>query len=946
MNRFLLIVCLAMGFHQVGTSQTIVGTDPENRNALIEEFTGIGCGFCPYGHLEVATFLAANPGDGFSLAIHHGFFAIPDENQPDYRTVAGDGLGAYFSVNAWPNALINRHDHGAGLLYPLNEWQQLASEVISETAYVNIACEASVDVQTRELNVHVEAYYTGDSPEPENFLHVALIQNEVKGPQFSSWFNPDAITPDGAYLHQHMLRDLLTGQWGQTINQTTSGTFIDENFTYTIPETINNVPVRLGDLAIVSFVSETEEEVENVNGAYPELTNFEYALDAGIDELMIPGSSCSFIEGKLIVSNYGSEYIESIEYTIEIEGETPALLEWTEGSIAPFSSVEIQVPAAFFSGMGSLNYTASVVSVNGGVDENTANNSIQESFGTAVEVALPVTLQLTTDNYFGTAWYLYDDQNNVIQQGSGYAYNQTFTIPLTVDAGCYKLEMTDLDGFFFGSYSLKDGNNNTFFSRNGNFGNSEITSFSLPIYAPTAFVDANSTVACIGGTIQFLDASTGGPAEWEWTFEGGNPATSNEKNPQVSYSAAGMYDVSLNVTNALGSDEVFVADFVSVAELSYGNLALDFDGTNDYVEVTNESAFDFTDAMTLEAWIKPDDLSGTQGILSKNFGNNAHPYQIRLTNDEIIFGFFSNTIGWQPIQTSSANLQTGQWTHIACTYDMVQARIYVDGVQKAAVNKNFEIPQNDQPFEIGRTKDVGFEHFNGAIDEVRVWDIALDAGYIAENLCSNYLGSTDPNLVAYFKFNECGGTMLTEKQNGYDGVLIGMNGDEWLESDACPVYNVDFLVVEDPGSVPVDGATINMSGIIRYTDENGLANFTGYESGTYNYTVVKDGYSVADGAFQLLNEDILIEVSLLISSSNNRPHQKIRVYPNPASGSFQVNSPQQGLLEVMDASGRVVMVEELVMGKNILNVRALKPGLYFLRVEAGNEQVMEKIMLR
>lgn len=943
-SLFPIFVLFLLGFQ--ASTQTIVSTDPENKNALIEEFTGIGCGFCPYGHLEVANFIEANPDDGFSIAMHHGFYAIPDENQPDYRTDYGNGIADHFSVNAWPNALINRHDFGIGMLYPLNDWQMYASQVLTEEAYVNIACEATVDVQTRELIIHVEAYYTGDSPESTNYLNVALIQNNIKGPQFSSWFNPDAITPDGEYMHQHMLRDLLTGQWGEEILTTTTESFIDETYTYTVPESINDVPVLLGDIGIVCYIVETEQEVENVSGTHPELTNFAYATDAGIDELVVPESSCSYIDSKVVVSNYGAEEISSIDFEIQVGDEEVVPFTWNDNVIMPFRSKEIEIPSVFFSGVGTLDYSVVITSVNGASDEDPSNDSAESSFEEAEEVALPVTLHLVTDTYFGTAWYLYDGQDNVIQQGSGYDPNSTYDIPLDADAGCFKFDMTDLDGFFFGSYYLKDGNNNIFFTRTGNFGNSEVTSFSLPVYAPTAIIDASSTVACIGATIQFMDASTGGPSEWEWTFEGGDPASSTEKNPLVSYAQSGDYDVSLSVTNSMGTDEVFVEEFITVTSLSYGNLALEYDGVNDYVEVSNESAFDFTSDMTLEAWFKPNSLAGTQGILSKNFGNNAHPYQIRLVDDEVIFGFYSNTIGWQPVQTSSANLVVGEWTHIACTYNMSQAKIYINGVQKALGYKSFEIPQNDQAFEIGRTKDVGYEYFDGIIDEVRVWNIALDANQVVENMCTNYLGSDNPNLVAYFKFNECGGTLLTDVHNGYDGVLKEMEGDEWLESDACPVYNVSFVVTENPGAGPVEGATINMNGTIRYTDDGGEADFVGYETGAYMYSVGKDGYEVAGGSFELVDEDKTIEVSLLITAIESISNEEISIFPNPARGIISIKTPSAMEMEVIDISGRILMKESLNSGLNRVDLSGRKPGLYYLKLKQDQKIRVEKLVIR
>jgi len=943
-SHLLFFIMLCFGFQAM--SQTIVPTTPQNKNALIEEFTGIACGYCPYGHKEVAQFLAAHPEDGFTIAMHQGFFAIPDPGQPDYMTEDGDGLGSYFAVNGWPNALINRHEWKEDtLLYPLNEWQQYASQALTQSAYVNVACEATVDVQTRELTVHVETYYTGNSPESTNFLNLALTQNNIKGPQFSSWFNPDAITPDGAYMHQHMLRDLITGQWGEEISPTTSGTFIDKTYTYTIPEAIKDVPVKLGDLTIVSFIVETEKEVETAHGTHPELTNIAYAIDAGIDLLQLPATSCSYIDSKVVVGNYGSEEINSISFEILVTGDDAEMYTWEGDDIAPFTSKEIEIPAVFYSAMGTADYTITITSVNGSTDENPSNDMADASFGEAVEVALPVTLHLETDNYFGTAWYLYDSQNNLIQSGSGYDYNSTFDIPLEVDAGCYKFEMTDLDGFYFANYSLKDGNNNTFFSRNGHFGNSEVTALTLPIYEPTASIDASTNVACIGGTIQFMDASTGGASEWEWTFEGGDPATSTEKNPLVSYNQPGTYDVSLEVSNSLGSDFITVEDYISVTSLAFGNLALDFDGNNDYIEATNESAFDITGAITLELWIRPESLAGTQGLLSKNYGNNAHPYQIRLNGDEILFGFYSNTIGWQPIETYNANLPLSDWSHIACTYNRSQAKIYVNGVQKASVNKSFEIPTNDQPFEIGRSKDVAFEYFNGTIDEVKVWDIALNAEQVVEGMCANYSGIAVEHLIANYKFNECGGTLATDNQNGNDGILIGMTGDEWHVSDACPVYDVNFIVTVDPGAEPVEGATISMNGIVRYTNETGQADFAGYEAGFYTYVVSKDGYEMATGDFELADENVTIEVSLLISSIDDATPGNIRTYPNPVTGILNIQLPSDYNLEIIDMYGRVIKSESLLSGTTQIDLSDQIPGLYYLRLKRDGQLRIEKIMV-
>ncbi len=125
--------------------------------------------------------------------------------------------------------------------------------------------------------------------------------------------------------------------------------------------------------------------------------------------------------------------------------------------------------------------------------------------------------------------------------------------------------MTDLDGFFFGNYSITDGENSTLVSTTSHFGNEEVTAFSLPIYEPTALVDASTTVACIGGEVQFLDASTGGPSSWSWVFEGGDPATSTSQNPMVAYFDSGSYDVTLTISDGTNSNTLALQDYITVA---------------------------------------------------------------------------------------------------------------------------------------------------------------------------------------------------------------------------------------------------------------------------------------------------------------------------------------------------------------------------------------------
>ncbi|WP_420316068.1 PKD domain-containing protein [Ekhidna sp.] len=67
-----------------------------------------------------------------------------------------------------------------------------------------------------------------------------------------------------------------------------------------------------------------------------------------------------------------------------------------------------------------------------------------------------------------------------------------------------------------------------------------------------------------GESVQFTDASTGEVTSWNWTFEGGVPATSTDQNPVVLYNNQGIYDVTLVVGDGVETDEQFAADFIEV----------------------------------------------------------------------------------------------------------------------------------------------------------------------------------------------------------------------------------------------------------------------------------------------------------------------------------------------------------------------------------------------
>jgi PKD repeat protein len=77
-----------------------------------------------------------------------------------------------------------------------------------------------------------------------------------------------------------------------------------------------------------------------------------------------------------------------------------------------------------------------------------------------------------------------------------------------------------------------------------------------PLYQPlppVAAFSADQRLGCHELTVTFSDNSASAPTAWEWTFQGGTPATSTEQNPVVTFTGGGTYTVTLKATNSAGS---------------------------------------------------------------------------------------------------------------------------------------------------------------------------------------------------------------------------------------------------------------------------------------------------------------------------------------------------------------------------------------------------------
>ena len=162
---------------------------------------------------------------------------------------------------------------------------------------------------------------------------------------------------------------------------------------------------------------------------------------------------------------------------------------------------------------------------------------------------------------------------------------------------------------------------------------------------------------------------------------------------------------------------------ISTAQSKFGGTSLLLDGTNDYVSVTNNSAFDFgAGDFTIEYWEYRTSAGSQSPILSRH-SNNYAPYLIGWYDSSVAYlslYMSSNGSSWDIASNVSMGvITTNVWTHYAVTRQGNTFRTFQNGIQISTFTSAATFPAGVGPLEIGRYE--GTYYFKGGyIDELRI----------------------------------------------------------------------------------------------------------------------------------------------------------------------------------------------------------------------------------
>ena len=323
--------------------------------------------------------------------------------------------------------------------------------------------------------------------------------------------------------------------------------------------------------------------------------------------------------------------------------------------------------------------------------------------------------------------------------------------------------------------------------------------------------------------------------------------------------------------------------------------ALNFDGINDYVNLTNQTQtfnYNASSTFTIEFWIKPSDKLTSQTIIGKGSRNAGKGYIIRVVNNQISFRNKTVIIGGTNTGISPTN-----WSHVAVTYNATAVNIYINGVLKESGNLTIS-PHgggaSHKMFIGARRADNGNsstrqKHFKGTLDDLRFWNVVRTESQIASSKDCALVGG-EANLVSYFKFDQG----FDNQNNSTQTSLVNATNT---------IYNGTL------NSFALTGTTSN------FVNSSNMVN-----------------------SCTLAVEDVTMNLNTTL-------------YPNPATDYFTINTNNALHLKnaiIIDATGKKVNSFDLSQNdsNSRYDVSQLKSGLYFITIQAIEGNLTKKLLIK
>ncbi len=214
--------------------------------------------------------------------------------------------------------------------------------------------------------------------------------------------------------------------------------------------------------------------------------------------------------------------------------------------------------------------------------------------------------------------------------------------------------------------------------------------------------------------------------------------------------------------------------------------ALDFDGTNDYINCgymlnpSGETAF------TVEAWVNLSDTTKYHHLIWQYMTvASPDPDALGWLYFNPNSGKFRTQLGSNPGKASNHSVIPGEWTHLAVVWTGTTLNFYLNGLLDITYSGINTLLSSTRNLYIGWGGYYTNTYFQGDLDEVRIWTIARTESEIRECMFKTLAGN-ETGLKAYYRFDQYdGSTLFDMTANGYNGTLTNMDpATDWVVSTA------------------------------------------------------------------------------------------------------------------------------------------------------------------
>ncbi len=410
-----------------------------------------------------------------------------------------------------------------------------------------------------------------------------------------------------------------------------------------------------------------------------------------------------------------------------------------------------------------------------------------------------------------------------------------------------------------------------------------------PTEPPVADFEADITTIFEGQQVNFSDLSTNEPTSWNWTFDGGTPASSTNQNPSVTYNTAGTFDVTLSVSNSAGSDEMTKTAYITVLAATVGDLVI--------TEIMYNPPESGTDSLEyIEIYNNSDDEVNLQGYAFTAGVEFVFP-DVSLTNGGYVL--------------VAANAEAVEYTFGVTAYQWTAGGLSNGGELIKLVSATGATVDS---VEYGTTSPWPPEA-NGGGPSITICDPETEnsignnwhasVNFLADNANGDAIyGSPmmNPAPVASFEAN------ITE--------LIGTETVEFTELSIC---NATSFAWEFEGGTPATSSDPN-------------PNVTYDMAGDFDVSLT---VSNATGSHTMTMEEYIhVGVGLAEQAIN-----EVIVMPNPSNGLFKLLNPaeEQMNIAIYSVLGSKILEQRAISTEEMIDLSDQQNGIYFLQIQMGDD---------